>query len=142
MTLSDPLQLISVLLIGAGIFLFDPQKIPETARAMGRVRKEFESAQRSFRQVTGELQKPAGTSDQAASETLIARLIGGSPPHPLEEGPALHGTRSADEILVDTAHELEISTPGKTREAISQEILTKIRSSKQRNSSVASLNGQ
>jgi Sec-independent protein translocase protein TatA len=133
MALSDPLQLFSVILIGAGIFLFDPQKIPETARAMGRVRKEFEAAQRNLKQVTRGLQVSETGAGQAASQSLVARLIGGVPPAslPSSDAPAQPQGRTADEILVDTAHELELSTDGKTREEISHEILTKVRSANQ-----------
>ncbi len=80
------------------IFLWGPQKIPELARGLGRAKGEFDKASREFQ-----------ASAAAASS---------SPPVP----------KSADQLLLETAMQLGISTEGKTREQISQEIVAKAKS--------------
>jgi len=90
----DPTELLIIAVIAVVIFLWGPQKIPELARALGRAKKEF---------------------DTASKEVSSAVTTGAAAPAP----------RSADEILVSTARQLGISTEGKTREQISQEIVAK-----------------
>ncbi len=90
----DATELLIIGVIAIVIFLWGPQKIPELARALGRAKKEFDTASK---EVTG-----AVTSGSTAA-----------PP------------RTADEILVSTARQLGISTEGKTREQLSQEIVAK-----------------
>ncbi len=131
MTLSDPLQLISVLLIGTGVFLYDPQKIPEMARAVARLGKEFESAQKQVRQVYGELQKQMEPSGKTAVESTLAvgQLSGSTDTR--AAAPSRYEGRTADEILINAAQELGIVTQGKTREELGQEILFKAKTSSQ-----------
>jgi len=90
----DPTELLIIAVIAVVIFLWGPQKIPELARALGRAKKEF---------------------DTASKEVTSAVATGG----------ATQAPRSADEVLVSTARQLGISTEGKTREQISQEIVAK-----------------
>src|SRR3989442_4759755 len=94
----DPLELIIIGVILVVIFLWGPQKIPEIARAIGRARKEFDQASKEL----------SGTL--ASTGTL------------LEEGQT---PKSGDELLIETARKLGISTGGKTREQISDEIVKK-----------------
>jgi len=77
------------------IFLWGPQKIPELARGLGRAKREFEKASR---EVEGSV-----TMEPSAP----------SPP------------KTGDQVLVETARQLGISTEGKSREQLSQEILAK-----------------
>jgi sec-independent protein translocase protein TatA len=91
----DPLQWIVIGVIVIAIFLWGPQKLPELARGLGRAKKEFENASKD---VEGSL---TGT--------------GQSPSTP----------KSADQVLLETARQLGISTEGKTREQISQEIVAR-----------------
>jgi sec-independent protein translocase protein TatA len=77
------------------IFLWGPQKIPELARALGRARKEFEAGTKEF---------------EGAMTTGVT-----TPTAP----------KSSDQVLIETARALGISTEGKTREQISQEIISK-----------------
>ena len=90
----DPTELLIIAVIAVVIFLWGPQKIPELARALGRAKKEFDTA----------------------SKEVTSAVATGTPPA---------APRSADEILVSTARQLGISTEGKTREQISQEIVAK-----------------
>jgi len=96
MAFGDPLQWIIIGIIVVVIFLWGPQKIPQLARALGRAKKEFDQASKEF--------------EAAASET-------GTPP------PAT--PKTGDQVLIETAKALGISTEGKTREQISQEIIVK-----------------
>ena len=95
MAWSDPIQLVIIGVIVVVIFLWGPQKIPELARALGRARKEFEQG----------------------SKELESAVTGGmqSPVAP----------KSSDQVLIETARALGITTEGKTREQISQEIIDK-----------------
>ncbi len=95
MAWSDPAQLIIIAVIVVVIFLWGPQKIPELARALGRARKEFEQGSK-------ELESAVTSGTQPAA-----------PP------------KTADQVLIETARALGIPTEGKTREQISQEIISK-----------------
>jgi len=95
MAFDDPLQWIVIGVIVIVIFLWGPQKIPELARGLGRAKGEFDKASKEFQ----------NSATAAAS----------SPPTP----------KSADQVLLDTARQLGISTEGKTREQISQEIVAR-----------------
>jgi sec-independent protein translocase protein TatA len=98
MAFSDPLQWIIVGIIAILIFLWGPSKIPELARALGRAKKEFEEASKEF------------TSTPAPSQTQALQQV---------------QPKTGDQILIETARQLGISTEGKTREQIAQEILNK-----------------
>ena len=95
MAFDDPLQWIVIGVIVIVIFLWGPQKIPELARGLGRAKGEFDKASKEFQ-----------NSATAASS---------SPPVP----------KSADQVLLDTARQLGITTEGKSREQISQEIVAR-----------------
>jgi sec-independent protein translocase protein TatA len=95
MAFGDPIQWVIIGVIVIAIFLWGPQKIPELARGLGRAKREFDQAS-----------KEVGDSFSSTAT---------SPPVP----------KSADQILLETARQLGISTEGKTREQISQEIVAK-----------------
>lgn len=93
----DATELIIIGVIAVVIFLWGPQKIPELARALGRAKREFDTASK---EMTTEV-----TGSQSTSRP-----------------------KTGDELLVQTAKDLGISTEGKTREQLSQEIVAKSRS--------------
>jgi sec-independent protein translocase protein TatA len=99
MAFGDPLQWIIIGVIVIAIFLWGPQKIPELARGIGRARKEFDMASKEFNNPTSTL---LGTTNTTTAPV-----------------------KTSDDILLDTARQLGISTVGKTREEISQEIVSK-----------------
>ena len=102
----DPLELIVIGVVLVVIFLWGPQKIPEIARAIGRARREFDQASKELSGTfasTGALLEESQTTKSGESQT----------------------TKSGDELLIDTARKLGISTTGKTREQISDEIVKK-----------------
>lgn len=97
----DPLEWIVIGVIVVVIFLWGPAKIPELARSLGRAKKEFDNAKK-------EIENPSGALLQAASQA--------SP------GPA---QMSADDMLIQTAKRMGITTEGKTREQITNEMVAK-----------------
>ncbi|HXW37148.1 MAG TPA: twin-arginine translocase TatA/TatE family subunit [Nitrososphaerales archaeon] len=97
MAFTDPVQLIIIGVIIIAIFLWGPQKIPDLAKALGRARKEFDDASK-------------GLSDAAEGTMTPAK------PAPQKSG---------DQVLVETAKALGISTEGKSKDQISQEIIAK-----------------
>ncbi len=84
------------------IILWGPAKIPEFARALGRAKGEFSKATEEFK--------------EAARDT----------PPTTDSHPALKNQKSKDEILIDTARSLGISTEGKTKEQLTEEISFKL----------------
>lgn len=95
MALTDPLQWIVIGVIVVVIFLWGPQKIPELARGLGRAKGEFEKASKEFQ----------AEATAAASQPMAPK--------------------TADQVLIETARQLGISTDGKTREQISAEIVAR-----------------
>ena len=92
----DAFEIIIIGVILVVIFMWGPAKIPELARALGRAKKEFETASKE-----------------------VGDTFSRTPATPQVE------TKTGDQVLLDTARQLGISTEGKTREQISQEIVTK-----------------
>ncbi len=90
------------------IIMWGPAKIPEFARALGRAKGEFSKAQKEF-------------TDAATTTTVATNNANNAPvkPTPTPE------IKTKDEMLIDTAKSLGISTEGKTREQISEEISVK-----------------
>ena len=82
------------------IFLWGPKKIPELARSFGRARKEFEIAKKE-------------------AEGSVTSLVTDTP-QPVQGVPS-----ASDDILLQTAKRLGISTEGKTRQQISEEIVAR-----------------
>jgi sec-independent protein translocase protein TatA len=97
MAFTDPIQWLVVGIIVVVIFLWGPQKIPELAKALGRARKEF---------------------DQATKEVNSAMAPTSTPTREPMTG---------DQMLIETVKKLGISTEGKTREAISEEIVKRFK---------------
>ncbi len=89
------------------IFMWGPSKIPEFAKAIGRARKELDSARKEIENPTDALLSPA--SQPAARPTQL----------------------SADDLLIQTAKKMGITTEGKTREQITNEMVAKTAPSNQ-----------
>jgi len=79
------------------LFLWGPERVPKIARALGQAKKEFEKASREG------LQEPLERRVQAAAQV-----------------------NPTDEKIIEAARALGISTEGKTREEIVQEIKAKV----------------
>jgi len=111
MAFGDPLQWLIIGVIVVVIFLWGPQKIPELAKGLGRAKGEFEKASKEF---------------EAASKQVTTGAAGTTP---AATGAApVFAEKSGDQILVETARALGITTEGKSREQISQEIIARTKS--------------
>lgn len=128
----DPLELVSIAAIILVFFLWGPQKIPELARVVSQARREFDSATKEFQKVSTSIQN--GTSPFLAPSTPAkATAVAAALPQPA----AQQGVRSVfpqvpnpptspktgDELLIEAARRLGISTQGKTREQVQQDII-------------------
>lgn len=116
MAFGDPLQWIIIGVIVVVIFLWGPQKIPELARGLGRAKGEFEKASKEFDAASKQVVAGAmttGTSVASAAAPQAAPVF---------------VEKTGDQVLVETARALGITTEGKTREQISQEIIAKTKS--------------
>jgi sec-independent protein translocase protein TatA len=92
------------------IIMWGPAKIPEFAKALGRAKGEFNKASKEF-------QTAATTTENAPSTPAAAPV-------------ATTTTKSIptkDEMLLDTAHNLGVSTDGKTKEEITDEVSGKVK---------------
>ncbi len=90
------------------IIMWGPSKIPEFAKALGKAKGEFSKAQKEF-------------TDAALTPTETTQT---NPTTPTAK-PTI---RSKDEMLLEAARNLGISTDGKTREQITEEIAAKAKS--------------
>jgi TatA/E family protein of Tat protein translocase len=86
------------------IIMWGPAKIPEFAKALGRAKGEFSKAQKEF--------------TDAATTTVNAPTAAIVSPQTI---------KSKDELLIETARNLGVSTAGKTREQITEEINLKVK---------------
>jgi len=86
------------------IIMWGPAKIPQFARALGQAKGEFSKASKEF--------------NDAASQESSGK--------PAPSAPA-QTIKTKDEMLLETAQKLGISTEGKTREQISEEISVKVK---------------
>ncbi len=85
-------------IVAVVIIMWGPAKIPEFAKALGRAKGEFQKASQEFNKAaTTVTDKPAST------------------------------VRSKEEVLLETARNLGISTDGRTKEQISNEVAEKLR---------------
>jgi sec-independent protein translocase protein TatA len=106
----DPMQWLIIGVIVVVIFLWGPQKIPDLAKALGRARREFDSASKEMNAAM--TMTPAQAVTQVAAQATM-------PKQTVEV--------TGDQMLINTAKQLGINTEGKTREQISQEILNRVK---------------
>ncbi|MFB3888022.1 MAG: twin-arginine translocase TatA/TatE family subunit [Candidatus Bathyarchaeia archaeon] len=81
------------------IIMWGPSKIPEFARALGKAKGEFNKASKEFNEA-------ASITEKKTEQPL----------------------RSKDEVLLETARNLGISTDGKTRDQLAEEISARVKS--------------
>lgn len=102
MAIGDPIQWVVIGIVVVAIFLWGPQKIPQLAKALGSAKREFDNATKEFQ---------GAVSSTVQAPSTVSNVMTG------------------DQILLDTARQLGIDTGGKTREQISQEIVSKTKPS-------------
>lgn len=124
----DPLEWVSIAVLGIVIFIWGPNKIPEIARSIGSARKAFDAASKELQAMSKELKNPLSMLPEAMEEPRMPVI----PPSANVTPAAVPVTPSPDyekgapdRILIDNARGLGISTEGKTKEQISQEVLAK-----------------
>ena len=93
----DPIEWIVIGIIVVVIFMWGPSKIPEFARSLARARKELDTAKKEFENPSAQ---PAET-------------------------PKAQAQVNPDDVLIQTARRMGISTEGKTREQITNEMVAK-----------------
>jgi len=102
------------------LFVFGPTKLPKIARELGKVMREFNKAtsglRKEFNKATSDFTETARPSSTKLSRT----------PSRTE------GKLNRDRALSDIAEKLDVSTEGKTRKQITQEVIEKIESKKEK----------
>jgi sec-independent protein translocase protein TatA len=95
-----PLEIILIAAVGVVVLVLGPKKIPEFARSIGLARKEFQAGNKEAKGVSS-------TSSSSSSSPMQQSSI------PRDD-------------LIETARKLGISTEGKTRQQISDEIVKRV----------------
>jgi sec-independent protein translocase protein TatA len=124
MALTDPLQWIVIAVAAAVFLIWGPKKIPELARSLGLARKEVQGVSQTVQDARTKLQNPEALLDSLTAEPRQSIHPTQQPqsPSPI----ASTAEKPGDGALLDTARRLGISTAGKTRDQISQEMLAKV----------------
>ena len=117
MAFGDPLQWIVIGVIVIAIFLWGPQKIPELAKGLGRAKREFDQASKEAGDLANSITKPISSPGSAVAGAATAMLTSSAPAP----------EKSGDQMLIETARKLGITTEGKTRDQISQEIVERVK---------------
>lgn len=107
MAIGDPIQWIIIGVVVIALFLWGPQKIPDLAKALGQARKEFDQASKEMNAAMTMTPSPVTAPAKTYVQSTPAEMTG-------------------DQTLIETARKLGITTEGKTREQISQEIVDKV----------------
>jgi sec-independent protein translocase protein TatA len=108
-----------ILLVAVVVFLFGANKIPELARSIGEARREFNLASKTLTSPISALTdpltlaKPAQTNEGAANSGLVPALEKDSAP--VSEDPVIAAAKSEG-----------ITTEGKTRKQIAEELASKL----------------
>lgn len=92
------------------LLLWGPEKLPKIARSVGQAKKEFEKASKALEEETSSVVKPSIASTQSGS---------------------VAAAQAGDDKLLEVAKSLGISTEGKTRDEIAQEIVSRTQQQKQ-----------
>lgn len=115
MAFDDPI--VWVLILAVVVFFFGSSKIPQFARSMGQLRKEFESG---WKGISNEIMTaPGGASPQPAPQP---------PPRPqvvVPQAPVVATQQVSDPLVVACQNE-GIDAVGKTREQLASELSWKL----------------
>lgn len=105
------------------LLVFGPTKLPKIARELGKAMQEFNKATSGFREELNKASSGLTNAGRPSSTRLPGSLQ------------RVAGKRNRDKGLSDIAKRLNITTEGKTEEQITQEIIEKIESKKEKASS-------
>ena len=132
-----------------GVFIWGPEKIPQIAKQVASARKQIDVYTKQLGTVGKEIQTSmttgnidnlgtvlstigaTGQTTQAPPEAPPGSIAAGGAPAPIVDAKPIAGalakpkptTLSADELLIDMAKKLGISTQGKTRDELQNEIV-------------------
>ena len=147
----DALEIGVIALMGIGVFIWGPEKVPEIAKQIANARKEIDVYTRQLQGITKELQTSMSTGNldnlsgvltcvggplaNSPSAEEVAKVTGAAtavaviapvvvPPAPSTSVPSAI-VKSGDQLLLEMARKLGISTQGKTRDDIQNEILAR-----------------
>jgi len=109
-----------ILIFAILLFVFGPTKLPTIARELGKVMREFNKATSGFREEFDKV-----SSDATKTVRPSSTKLSGTPSRRTRESKL-----NKDKSLLDIAEKLDISTEGKTKEQITQEVIEKIESKK------------
>lgn len=102
------------------LFVFGPTKLPKIARELGKAMREFNKATSGIRD---EIDK-ASSDFTKAVQPSSTRFLGSRP--------RAAGKRKIDKALSEIAERLNITTEGKTKEQITNEITEQIEGKKEK----------
>jgi len=124
-----------VLIFAILLLVFGPTKLPKIARDLGNAVREFNKASSGFME---EINKASSGFMEEINKagSGVAKAVSPSPTRLSE--PHLRGADrwKRDRALSDIAEKLNIATEGKTRRQITQEIIEKIESKKEKTSDI------
>ncbi|MDG6925465.1 MAG: twin-arginine translocase TatA/TatE family subunit [Nitrososphaerota archaeon] len=140
----DALEIGVIALMGIAVFIWGPEKVPEIARTIGNARKQLDGYTRQLQGISKELQ----TSMDTGNFDNLGNVLTGAAAGPLSGSPttesagstapsgtqtpaapssplAAPAVKSGDQLLLEMAKQLRITTQGKTRDEIQAEILAR-----------------
>lgn len=150
----DALEIGVVVLMAIGVLVWGPEKVPEIAKTISNARKQLDGYTKQLSGLTKELQTSMNTGNfdnlgNVLTGAAAGPLSEGASPSPEEMAaaaanaqsgspapsvaPPAPGTsslappvpKSGDELLLEMAKQLRITTQGKTRDEIQSEILAR-----------------
>jgi sec-independent protein translocase protein TatA len=116
MAWDDPI--VWILIVGLGILLFGSNKIPELARALGRARREFDTASKGLADtINAEINSPQASArmQRPLAQPIASQSSAGYDQQSSENDPLLVAARNEG-----------IDTRGKSRSQIASELASKV----------------
>lgn len=142
----DALEIGVIAVMGIAIFIWGPEKVPEIAKTIANARKQLNGYTQQLQGITKELQNSMDTGNfdnlgnvltGAAAAPMSGQTTDAAPPAGQTAAPAeapsgvqssppgAPQVKSGDQLLIEMARQLRITTQGKTRDEIQAEILSK-----------------
>jgi sec-independent protein translocase protein TatA len=115
MAWDDPM--VWILLVGLGVLLFGSNKIPELARAMGKAKREFDTASRGLAETVNSEINAVQRVPRTASPQVVSSI---QSVQPIDES-----IPDSDPLIVAARNE-GIDTRGKTRSQIASELASRV----------------